>query len=152
MALSPHPVVCGCSLLSAVWGDTGWEGVVVALLLTPSPHILWLPEGENSIFEKLFKSQIHLWQEFLPDGQLSGFYVLHPFCTPPNQRGGTGEVSVGGGPSQGTGSCWPCLPWAPTAWSHRQTDGASGAAKLGQDLCLSQPLCPSQALLLLRGV
>lgn len=67
-----------------------------------------------------------------------------------------GEVSIGGGLSQdtrprGTGSCWPCLPWVPAAWSHHHADGASGAAELGQDLCLSQPLCPSQALLL-RGV
>lgn len=68
---------------------------MVALLLAPSPHILWLPEGENSIFEKLFKSQIHLWQEFLPDGQLSGLYVLHPFCTPPQPERG-----------HGGGQCW----------------------------------------------
>lgn len=30
---------------------------MVALLLAPSPRTPWLPEGENSIFEKLFKSQ-----------------------------------------------------------------------------------------------
>lgn len=54
LASFPQCKAWECTLLSTLWGDR-LEGGGSCLLFAPSPHIL-LPKGENSIFEKVFKS------------------------------------------------------------------------------------------------